>query len=55
MFGNRSSVWKGGIMFVGRIDILSGNRSTVRVYTHHNDVEVRRVPNGFGSGGIVLP
>ena len=43
MFGNRSSVWKGGIPFVRRIDILFGNRSTVRVYPHHNDVRDWRV------------
>ena len=30
MFGNRSSVRKGGHTFVGRIDILPGNRSSVR-------------------------
>ena len=40
MFGNRSSVWKGSIMVVRIIYILSGNRSTVRVYPHHNDVRV---------------
>ena len=43
MFGNRSSVRKGGLPFVQRIDILFGNRSRVRVYPHHNDVRVWRV------------
>ena len=43
MFGNRSSVRKGSIPFVWRIDILSGNRSTVRVYPHNKDVVFRRV------------
>ena len=38
-----SSVWKGSLPFVRRIDILYGNRSTVRVYPHHNDVGFWRV------------
>ena len=31
MFGNSSSVRKGGHSFVRRIDILSGNRSSIRM------------------------
>ena len=43
MFGNRSSVCKGGLPFVRRIDILSRNKSTVRVYPNNNDVRYQRV------------
>ena len=43
MFGNRSSVQKGGLLFVQRIDILSENISTVRVYPQYNYVGVWRL------------
>ena len=43
MFGNRSSVCKESLPFVQRIDILSGNKSTVRVYPHHNNFGACRV------------
>ena len=43
MFGNRSSIRKGGLTFLQRIDIMSGKRSTVRVYPHHNEFGFRRV------------
>ena len=36
MFENRSSVRKGGHPFVRRIDILSGNRSSVRTEDKYN-------------------
>ena len=35
-----SSVWERGLPFVQRIDVLSRNRSTVRVYPHHNNIGV---------------
>ena len=43
MFGSMSSVWERGLPFVQRIDVLSRNRSTVRVYPHHNNIGVWRV------------
>ena len=43
MVGNRSIFRKRGIPFIRRIDILSRNRSTVRVYPHHNDFGFRKV------------
>ena len=39
-----------GLPFVRKIDIISGNRSRVRVYPHHNDVGVRRV---WGAGACL--
>ena len=43
MFGNRLSFRKGGPSFVQRKYIQSRNRSTVRIYPHHNNVGVQRV------------